>query len=93
MKRNDTGNLRKTTTNRYRHHCMCSYLCNQGYMSLFYNRLQQMFPSDVVTCLGKRDIIGVTFPPPQQHKLNVEDCNNISILKSSSLQHHDMKKK
>jgi hypothetical protein len=32
-------------------------IVNLGYTSLFCNRLQKMFPSDVVKCLGKRDII------------------------------------
>ena len=62
-------------------------------MSLFCNRHQQILSSDVVKCLGKSDIIEVTFPPPRQQKLNVEDCNNTSISKSSSYQHHDVKKK
>ena len=30
VKRNNTGNLRKTTTNRYRHRCLCSYLSIEG---------------------------------------------------------------
>ena len=52
-----------------------------------------MFPSDVVKCLGNHDISEVTFPPPQQQQLNVEDCNNTTILKYPLYQHHDVKKK
>ena len=66
---------------------------NQGDTSIFRNRLQQMLPSDVVKCVAQHDIIKVRFPPPQQKQLNLEACNNTSISKSSSLQHHDVRKK
>ena len=66
---------------------------NLGYTSLFCNRLHKMFPSDVVKCIAKRDIIEVTFLHPHQQKLNKEDWNNTSILKYSLSQHHKVKKK
>ena len=52
--------------------CMVIFV-NLGYTSLFCNRLQKMFHSDVVKCVAKRDIIEVTFLHPHQQKLNKED--------------------
>ena len=68
-------------------------IVSQGNTSIFCNRLHQMFPPDVVKCLGKSNIIEVAFTPPQKQQLNLEDCNNTSISKYSSSQYHVLIKK